>query len=59
MSTSKINSEIRGYNPKNSADNCAATQVELSEMQQEMSSQQSVSSYNTYKDLNQQLKVRK
>ena len=59
MSTSKINSEIRGYKPKKSADNCSATQIELSEMQQEMSSQQSLSSYNTFKDLNPQLKVRK
>ena len=59
MSTSKINSEFSGYKPNNSVDNSARKNIELSEIHQEMSSQQSLSSYNNYTNSNQQLKVRK
>lgn len=57
MSTSKINSEIRGYKPNNSLDHGPKKNLELSEIHKEMSSHQSLSSINTYKDSNQQLKV--
>jgi hypothetical protein len=57
MSTSKINSEIRGYKPNKSLDHCPKKNLELSEIHKEMSSQQSLSSINTYKDSNQQFKV--